>query len=212
MLLFIFTWNSLCVWTTHSQELFQNCLHFIKFPFLSSFFLISRRPNIIFSPFYKGSLKSCWSCLILHNQNIMCFSLQCSCFSAIPTSNLSVPGIPVPQKGPYELLRSWFGKRLGHPSQMQLWHRDVCWPTSVPALSFMTPTPRTAGRETHISITTHSSVILRKGGLSVPWEKPETIARKLYQEHRAPAHQRKPLPFLFILETSKQPPQLLLSL
>lgn len=40
----------------------------------------------------------------------MSFSLQCFCYSAIPTSNLSAPGVTipaavaVPQKGPYELL------------------------------------------------------------------------------------------------------------
>lgn len=44
----------------------------------------------------------------LHNQNIMSFSLQYFCFSAIPTSKLSAPGVTIPaavrQKGPYELL------------------------------------------------------------------------------------------------------------
>lgn len=44
----------------------------------------------------------------LHKQNIMSFSLQYFCFSAIPTSKLPAPGVTipaaVPQKGPYEQL------------------------------------------------------------------------------------------------------------
>lgn len=36
-------------------------LYQVSFYIPSSFFLISRRPNIIFSPFYKGSLESRWS-------------------------------------------------------------------------------------------------------------------------------------------------------
>lgn len=32
----------------------------------------------------------------LHNQNIMSFSLQCFCFSAIPASNLTARGMTIP--------------------------------------------------------------------------------------------------------------------
>jgi len=61
LLSFILACNTRCVCNIHSQLLFQNCLHFIKFPFISSLFLIPRRTNIIYSPFYKGSLESRWS-------------------------------------------------------------------------------------------------------------------------------------------------------
>lgn len=66
-----------------------------------------------------------------------------------------------PRRVPMNCSLSWFGKRMAPLSQMQPWPRDTYWPTSVPAFSFMNSSPRTAGRGTQISITTHSSIILR---------------------------------------------------
>lgn len=136
----------------------------------------------------------------LHNWNIMFFTPQYFSVSAIPTSHQCAPGVTSPAGAqwlyfrsapmnpknylarrtvPTRLLRLLLQEKVPHLSETWIRHRSLYWPTSVPALSFMNPTPRTTRRGTHISTTIHSTITFSCGGLSVPWENPETHTKKL---------------------------------
>lgn len=115
------------------------------------------------------------------------------------------------EQRPWDCSTSCFAKRSAHLSQMQMWHRDRYTLTH---FSLCSPIYEYSPKDDwerdpyfHHQLLLYNTWV--RGPCLLSGKSQKSLPRNLYQEHRASVHKSKTLPSLFILRTSKEPPELL---